>query len=116
MAYTSNLVEKNMPGYTQKEFTITLDGEGSIANLDYNSPEDQEPTAVRFYQKTAATDSSLIHPIATVDTTNAQVDLTFDTDGDTDGAVFVLTLEFPCGPDQDGTSTFGAGNTGKTFS
>lgn len=119
MAYTSKITELNEPGFTVKKIELTLDGEGAIADLEYTNPEYSDPQEIVIYQSGAADDGSIVQTIASVDTANAQVDLTFIAEGggDTTGADIVVILKFPCGTgaDQDGTSIFGSGNTGVTF-
>jgi len=104
MAYTNVKSEPNLPGFTVRKWDITLDGEESIANEAYTSPKYVDPLVVSCYQTVQATDGSMVKPVYSVDTANAQVDLSFDVEGggDSSGARFTMVLLFPASADQDG--------------
>ena len=113
----------SLPGFSVGVVDITWDASAvtqSLADVDISSavPTNVKPFLISCFTVTDPT-AGTTGPVdvqIVYDKDNAQMDLSCSSNVDVAGAVTRITVLAPAGPDQDGTSTFGSGNTGKTFS
>lgn len=112
----------NLSGFSVGVVDITWDQAGvtqSLTDVDMSSavPKNVRPFLISCFtvtDPTAGTTGQVDVEIVW-DEDNAQMDLSCSSNVNVAGAVTRITVMAPAGPDQDGTSTFGTGNTGKTF-